>query len=123
MLVNDDVNLVVEFVVTSVSMAMAIRFPQDIYYTSIPSIYVQLGDAVDVLYNSIMFVRMNWHTCDSETTICDDVMSFRHCMPGAMNNISSNGTHLNDDNTTTSSSSLTDAVAVASPWVRRVYST
>ena len=58
MLVNDDVKLVVEFVVTSVSvsMSMAIRSPQDIYYTSIPSIYVQ-GDAVDVLYDSIMFVR------------------------------------------------------------------
>jgi len=45
MLVNDDVNLLVEFVVTSVSVP--IRFPQDIYYTSIPSIYVQLGGAVD----------------------------------------------------------------------------
>ena len=84
MLVNDDVNLLVKFVVTSVSVSMAIRFPQDIYYTSIPSIYVQLGDAVDVLYDSIMFVRMNWYTGDSETTIRDDVMSFRHCMPGAM---------------------------------------
>ena len=123
MLVNDDVNLVVEFVITSVSVSMTIRSPQDIYYTSIPSIYVQLGDAVDVLYDSIMFVRMNWYTGDSETTIRDDVMSFRHCMPGAMNNVSSNGTHPNDDNTTTSSSSLTDAVAVASPWVQHMYST
>jgi len=123
MLVNDDVNLVVEFVVTSMSVAMAIRFPQDIYYTSIPSIYVQLGDAVDVLYDSIMLVRMNWYTGDSETTIRDDVMSFQYCMPAAMNNGSSDGTHPNDDNTTTSSSSLTDAVAVASPWVWRVYST
>ena len=75
MLVNDDVNLVVEFVITSVSVSMTIRSPQDIYYTSIPSIYVQLGDAVDVLYDSIMFVRMNWYTGDSETTIRDDVMS------------------------------------------------
>ena len=96
MLVNDDVNLVVEFVVTSVSVSMAIRSPQDIYYTSIPSIYVQLGDAVDVLYDSIMFVRMNWYTGDSETTIRDDVMSFRHCMPGAMNKVSSDGNHMND---------------------------
>ena len=45
MLVNDDVNLLVEFVVTSVSVP--IRSPQDIYYTSIPSIYIQLGDVVD----------------------------------------------------------------------------
>lgn len=43
MLVNDDINLLVEFVV----MPMFIRSPQDIYYTIIPSIYVHLGDAVD----------------------------------------------------------------------------
>ena len=44
MLVNDDVNLlVVEFVVASVF----IRSPQDIHYIIIPSINVQLGDAVD----------------------------------------------------------------------------
>ena len=47
MLVNDDVILLVEFVVTSVSMSVPIRSPPDIYYTSIPNIYVQLGDAVD----------------------------------------------------------------------------
>ena len=47
MLVNDDVTLLVEFVVTSVSMSVPIRSPQEIYYTSIPSIYIQLGDAVD----------------------------------------------------------------------------
>ena len=45
MLVNDDVNLLVEFVVMSVSVL--IRSPQDIYYTIIPSIYVHSGDAVD----------------------------------------------------------------------------
>ena len=45
MLVNDDVNHLVEFVVMSVFVL--IRSPHDIYYTSIPSIYVQLGDAVD----------------------------------------------------------------------------
>ena len=50
------VNLLVEFVVMSVS----IRSPQEYYYTIIPSMYVQLGDAVDVLYDSIMLVRMNW---------------------------------------------------------------
>jgi len=74
MLVNDDVNLVVEFVVTSVSvsMSMAIRSPQDIYYTSIPSIYVQLGDAVDVLYDGVMLVGMTWYSDDSVTTVCDD---------------------------------------------------
>jgi len=44
MLMNDDVNLlVVEFVVVSVF----IRSPQDIYYTIISSINVQLDDAVD----------------------------------------------------------------------------
>ena len=43
MLVNDDINLLVEFVATSVSICSA----QDIYYTYIPSIYVRLGDAVD----------------------------------------------------------------------------
>ena len=49
MLVNDDVILLVEFVVTSVFVfvSVPIRSPQDIYYTSIPSINVQLGDAVD----------------------------------------------------------------------------
>ena len=44
MLVNDDVNLLVEFVVTSVSIVS----PTDnINYTVISSIYVQLDDAVD----------------------------------------------------------------------------
>ena len=45
MLANDDVNLLVAFVVTSVSVPN--RSLQDIYYSNIPSIYVQLGDAVD----------------------------------------------------------------------------
>ena len=46
MLVNDDVNLLVEFVVMSVSVPIC--SPQDIYYyTIIPSINVQLGDTVD----------------------------------------------------------------------------
>ena len=73
-----------------------------------------------------MLVRMTWYTDDSVTTIRDDddVVSLSVLyMLGAMNNVSSDGTHPNDNNTTTSSSSLTDAVAVASPWVRRVYST
>ena len=43
MLVNDDVNLLVEFVVMSVFICS----PQDVYSTNIPSIYVHLGDAVD----------------------------------------------------------------------------
>ena len=43
MLVNDDDNLLVEFVV----MSVFIRSPQDIYYTIIPTIYVHSGDAVD----------------------------------------------------------------------------
>ena len=41
----DDVNLLVEFVVMSVSVP--IRSLQDIYYTIIPSIYVHSVDAVD----------------------------------------------------------------------------
>ena len=47
MLVNDDVILLVEFVVTSVFVSVPICSPQDNYYTIIPSIYVQYGDAVD----------------------------------------------------------------------------
>jgi len=47
MLVNDDVNLLVEFVVMSVFVSVPICSPKDIYYTIIPSIYVYLGDAVD----------------------------------------------------------------------------
>ena len=49
MLVNDDVILLVEFVVTSVFVSVSVPTcsPQDIYYTSIPSINLQLGDAVD----------------------------------------------------------------------------
>ena len=55
MLVNNDVNLLVGFFV----MSLSIRSPQDNYYTIIPSIYVQLGDVVDVLYDGVMLVRMN----------------------------------------------------------------
>ena len=57
MLVNDDVILLVEFVVTSVFVFVFVFMfvfvsvptcsPQDIYYTSIPSLNLQLGDAVD----------------------------------------------------------------------------
>ena len=39
----DNVNLLVKFVV----MSVFIRSHKDIYYTIIPSIYVQYGDAVD----------------------------------------------------------------------------
>ena len=45
MLVNDDVNLLVEFVVMSVSVPT--RSPQDIYYIIIPSMYVHSGDTGD----------------------------------------------------------------------------
>mmetsp|Transcript_36883 Transcript_36883/g.41640 ORF Transcript_36883/g.41640 Transcript_36883/m.41640 type:complete len:83 (+) Transcript_36883:125-373(+) len=78
-----------------------------------------------VLYDGFVLVRMTWYMDeDSVTAIRDDVMSLSVlCMSGAMNNVLSDGNHTNDNNTTTSSSSLTDAVAVASPWVRRVYST
>ena len=49
MLVNDDVILLVEFVVMSVFVFVSIPIysRQDIYYTSSPSINVQLDDAVD----------------------------------------------------------------------------
>jgi len=88
MLVNNDVNLLVGFVVMSVS----IRSPQDNYYTIIPSIYVQLGDAVDVVYDGVMLVQMNWYTDDSVTSICDDVMSLSVLyMPGATSYILSDG--------------------------------
>ena len=40
---NNDVNLLVEFVVMSVS----IRSHKDNYYTNVPNIYIQLGDSVD----------------------------------------------------------------------------
>ena len=69
---------------------------------------------------------MTWYTDEIVTTIRDDVMSLSVlCISGAMNNVLSNGNHTNDNNTIASSSSLTNAaaVAVASPWVRRMYST
>ena len=43
------------------------------------------------------------------------------CMPGAMNNVLSDGNHMNSNITTSSSSFSTTAVAVAYPWVRHVY--
>ena len=66
-----------------------------------------------VLYDGAVLGWMTWYT---------------YCMSGAMkmHNGASDGNHRNDNNTTTSSSSLLDgaaAVAVVSPWVRRVYST
>ena len=42
-MISDDVNLLVEFVV----MSMSINSFKDIYYTIIPNIYVQYGDTVD----------------------------------------------------------------------------
>ena len=50
---------------------------------------------------------------------------YQYCMPGAMNNVSSDGTHPNDNNTTISSSSLSvaaAAVAVVYPKVLHRYS-
>ena len=41
--------------------------PPNNYYTIVPSIYVQLGDAADVLYDGFMLVQMNWCTGDSVT--------------------------------------------------------
>ena len=65
----DNVNLLVEFVVMSVS----IHFTQDNYYTIIPSIYVQLGGAVDCFICGVMLVWMTWYMDASVTTIRDDV--------------------------------------------------
>ena len=48
------------------------------------------------------------------------------CMLGAMNHVLFNGNHMNDNNTTIPSSSLTVVavtVAIALPWVWCVYST
>ena len=56
-------------------MSVSIHSPQDNYYIIVSSIYVQLGAAVDVLYDGVMFVRMTWYTDDSVTTIRDNVMS------------------------------------------------
>ena len=54
-------------------MSVSIRSPQDNYYTSIPSIYVQLGDTVDCFICGVMLVGRTWYTDDSETNIRDDV--------------------------------------------------
>ena len=67
-----------------------------------------MGDAVDCF--------IWWCTDDSVTAICDDVMllSVIFLMLGVINNVLSNGTHINDNNTTAPSyySSLLTAAAV-----------
>mmetsp|Transcript_31161 Transcript_31161/g.34908 ORF Transcript_31161/g.34908 Transcript_31161/m.34908 type:complete len:138 (-) Transcript_31161:36-449(-) len=73
---------------------------------------------LSAIYDYVGYVQRN----DNNGLVCWSMM-MQVCMSGAMNNVLSDGNHTNDNNTTTSSSSLTDAVAVASPWVRRVYST
>ena len=70
----DDGNLLVEFVVTSVSVSMSIRVPKDHYYTIISRIYVLVGDAVDCFLDGVMLVWTTSYTDeDSVTTIRDDV--------------------------------------------------
>ena len=91
-------------------MSVSIHSPQNIYYTIVPSIYVQLGAAIDVLYDRVMFVWMIWYTDDSVTTICDDVMFYQYYMSGAMKYTLSGGNDTNG-NTTDSSSSLSTTVA------------
>ena len=56
-------------------MSVSTHPSQDIYYTIVPSIYVQLGAAVDVLYDGVIFIWMTWYTDESGTTIRGDVMS------------------------------------------------
>ena len=81
-----------------------------------------------VLYDGVMLVRMTWYTDDSVTTIHDDVVSLSvlYMLGAAINNVSSNGNHINNNNTTTPSSFLLDdaaTVTVAYPWVRHGYNT
>ena len=77
----DDGNLLVEFVVKSVS----IRSPQNNYYTIMSIIHVQLCDAVDVLYDGVILIQMTWYMDGSITTICDDVMLLSVLYDGCCN--------------------------------------
>ena len=113
-MLDDNVNLLVEFDV----MSMSIRFPKDNYYTITQSMYVKLDDAVDC------FIRW-WLLVWMTSTIRDNVTSL--LVSGAINNVLSNGDHTNDNNTSTLSSSLLaaaaiTAVVVAFPLVRNTYS-
>ena len=56
-------------------MSVSTHPSQDIYNPIVPSVYVQLGAVVDVLYDGVMFIWMTWYTDDSVMTIRDDVMS------------------------------------------------
>ena len=98
------------YVVDLVAISVSICSHKDNYYTNIPNLYVQVGDAVDCSIYGIMLVRMTWYTDDSVTTILDDVTTY--CKMGAMNNVSSDGNHMHDNNTTTSPSSLSNTAAV-----------
>ena len=70
-----------------------------------------------VFYDGVMLVEINWYTDDSVTIFVMMLLSVLY-MLGVMNNVSSNGNHMNGNNTTKSLFSLSDgaaAVAVASP--------
>ena len=70
------------------------------------------------------FVVMSVFICSPQGKVTNRVQRYQYCMPGATK--LSNGKRTNDNNTTVPSSSLSvDAVtvAVALPWVWRVYST
>ena len=72
-------------------LVVSIRSHKDNYETIIPSIInIQLGSAVDVLYDCVMLVRMKqlFMSCH-----------YQYCMSGAINNVLSNGNHTNDNDT------------------------
>ena len=56
---------------------------------------------------------------------CNDHSWYRYqyCMPGATNYVLSDGNDMNDNNTSTPSSSLSAAAAATYLWVRHKYST
>ena len=89
MLVNDDINLLVEFVVISVSVP-----PWEITTLLFQPYMYDWVMLLVVLYDIIMMVWMTWHTDDSVTTICDDVMSAISIRTlGTMNNVLSDVNH------------------------------
>ena len=104
MLVNDDINLHVEFVVMSVSIPP--RKITTLLFQPYTYDWVML---LFVLYDSVILVQITWYTDDSERTFVM-MMSCRYqyqsSMSGAMNNVLSDRNHTNNNNTSTPSSSL-----------------
>ena len=73
--------------------------------------YGWLGTRITVKQPFVMTMMMIMMLC-----------RYQNCMPGGMNNSSSNGTHLNNNNTTVYSSFPLDGVgAGAYPWIQCVY--